>query len=447
MSSIVSDGPPTVTSSIDPSQSTSSPADNSTDTDTRPVFPGSPNSPPFFETTDDGVTYTNTTIDDFSPLVVFSGLDGEEGGDWVSPLTDSGMSAVRPVPQRQWYLGTYRRTEVRNANVTIEFWGSEIHLYGDRGPAYGAFALTLDNGTPTIHTAFSPERAEGTAHHLHSLQNLSEGKHELVITNLGTREGLNEGSSFLFDYAVVRQRVGVSGRPEPKSFDIYADAFEDRLERNGTWVLHTIADDIPPGPGGAKPEIYIERETLSTTEESATLTYTFRGTGVQLFGGRNATHGRYRATLSTVGDNSTVFHSRVYEAAAPCDFPEAEAENVRPACEWRGRVLKFAAADLDPGLEYELQVENVGGPGGRNRVFELDSIRVIGDQPRPGGGGGSGGGNGGGSGGSGDSSGGGGNGDDDGETGGAARLNGVDPLVNFMILLMIFMAFWRAMRR
>ena len=90
--------------------------------------------------------------------------------------------------------------------------GSEIHLYGDTGPAYGAYSLQLDQGTPDLRSAFYPALAVGPAHYLYSLRNLTEGRHELVITNLGTREGLVEGEGFLLDYVLVTQKVGpVSG--------------------------------------------------------------------------------------------------------------------------------------------------------------------------------------------------------------------------------------------
>ena len=96
---------------------------------------------------------------------------------------------------------------IHNADV-----GSEIHLYGDTGPAYGAYSLQLDQGTPDLRSAYFPALAVGPAHYLYSLRNLTEGRHELVITNLGTREGLVEGDGFLLDYVLVTQRVGpVSG--------------------------------------------------------------------------------------------------------------------------------------------------------------------------------------------------------------------------------------------
>jgi hypothetical protein len=193
------------TSTAPPDASTSSPASNSTSSDTLPVLPGAA---PAFETTGN-VTYANITLDDFSPVLSFSNNSGVAlQGDWVTPLTDSDLSAARPLPQREWYLGTYMRTETVNASVTFAFEGSEVHLYGDTGPTYGVYTIQVDDQTPELKTAYYPAQAAGAAHYLASVKNLTEGNHTVTIVNRGTREGLNEGRAFLLDYVIVRQRVG-----------------------------------------------------------------------------------------------------------------------------------------------------------------------------------------------------------------------------------------------
>ena len=96
----------------------------------------------------------------------------------------------------------------------MHFSGSEIHLYGDSGPAYGAYSLILDDEEPVVDTAFYPALAVGRAHLVHSLTNLTEGRHELVVTNLGNRGDLIEGNGFLLDFAIARQKVGIPGQVE-----------------------------------------------------------------------------------------------------------------------------------------------------------------------------------------------------------------------------------------
>jgi hypothetical protein len=88
--------------------------------------------------------------------------------------------------------------------------GSEIRLYGDGGPAYGAYSLKVDGGEPTIHTEHSLAQPVGRDLLMHTLTGLTEGRHELEITSLGSRDGLpfTEGEELMFDYAVVTQKVG-----------------------------------------------------------------------------------------------------------------------------------------------------------------------------------------------------------------------------------------------
>ncbi|RXW18095.1 hypothetical protein EST38_g7766 [Candolleomyces aberdarensis] len=359
----------TTTSTADPNGSTSSPANNSNSTVPLPV-PVLPGGNPSFSTEPDA-TYANVTIDDFSPLFTYSGTVGA-GGDWLSPLTDSQMSAARPVPQRDWFLGTYRRTQTRNATIRIEFWGSEIHLYGDTGPAYGAYSLQLDQGTPDLRSAFYPALAVGPAHYLHSLRNLTEGRHELVITNLGTREGLVEGEGFLLDYVLVTQKVGpLSGEKiTPGVSDVKGNDLGG-VNRTGSWSLSSVDDNVvtASGQNANQPKTF-----YSTTENGASITHSFNSTtAIQVFGTRNATHGVYRATLSS-SNSSEPLSSQTYNASAPCDFPGPEAQNVLPGCEWQGSVLKFSAANLDPALSYQLRLENVDNT---SKVFDVDLIRTF----------------------------------------------------------------------
>jgi len=419
---------------------------------------------PHFELDADGETYySRLTIDDFSPLVVFGSSgrgdddddldDGDD--DWTTASED--LSSDGPEPdapnsqERQWGLGTYTRTENderRNGTVKIEFWGSELQLFGDVGPAYGVFMVQVDDETPTVHSAHAMVLATGKSSLMHTLSNLTEGRHEVTITAGGTREGLVEGPGFLFDFAVARQKVGENGIVGPNAQDVTQEGLLG-LVHNGTWGLVNLQDDLQPGEGGMKPAIYIERVALETTENGATLIHRFQGFAVQVFGGRNATHGAYIATLTDVASGDRV-HSAVYEGGADCDERDDDEDTIDNPCAWRGSVLKFAAADLDPSIEYELSLQNVHR--GDARVLELDMIRVIGtgttntnnvNVGSGGGGAGTGGGNGNGTSGTG-------NGDNTTDTSddqtNAARMGGIDPLANLLVLMMVFVAMWRALK-
>ncbi|KAH6912135.1 hypothetical protein BKA70DRAFT_1184724 [Coprinopsis sp. MPI-PUGE-AT-0042] len=353
-----------------------------------PIFtqPPSPALPPkrdpVFVRGEDGVSwYTNTTINDFSPLVTYS----TQPHEWIIHRTYENMNASELNPDTtpfipfglDRFLGTYHYTQSEGATAMIEFWGSEIRLYGDGGPEYGSYSLTLDGGEPTIHTQHSLAQPIGRDLRMHTLTNLTEGRHELVITALGIRDGLTDGRALLFDYALVSQKVGeASGDSPPQKVDVEAEDLT-RLTTNGTWALNTLPDDVPPLDGGAKPEIYIERKAFWTNENWATVTYNFQGSAIQVFGGWNGTHGAYHATLTTgnATNTSTIVHSRIYNATAGCDF-DANEDQEALRCKWKGSTLKYSVANLEPGANYQLTLQNLYQ--GEGHVFEVDLIRVIG---------------------------------------------------------------------
>jgi len=407
--------------------------------------------------------YSDLTIDDFSPLVTFpndsdsddDSDDDRDNDDWDEWTThwedvhdsddddDNDNDDVKPInTERQWALGTYMRTDDddNDRRMKIEFWGSELKLFGDQGPAYGAYSLRIDDQPPTMHTAFQSAQATGRSRLLHDLRDLGEGRHELTVTVGRGQPGNNQDSGFLFDYAVVKQKVGRE-RTAPTVQDDTEQELE-RLVNSGSWRLTDLQEDLQPGLGGVKQEIFLSRVGLATTDNLATLTRKFQGSAVQVYGGRNASHGAYRATL-TDSTNNRVVHSKVYRAHAPCDVRNRDNTGiVGPACDWRGSVLKFAAADLDPSVEYDLTLQNLHRNGGT--VLEVDMIRVIGaggnDNSNTGGTGGS-------TTGGGTSSGGTSGAVEGGSVQtGAGRMNGIEPMTNFFVLFMTFLAVWRSFR-
>ncbi|KAJ3526081.1 hypothetical protein NMY22_g10311 [Coprinellus aureogranulatus] len=373
----------TTSSTAPPATATSSPATNNTSSDTIPVLPGAA---PAYSTTNNA-TYANITIDDFSPILTFSNNTGAAlKGDWVTPLTDSDLSAARPLPEREWYLGTYMRTETVNASISFVFEGSELHLYGDRGPAYGAYSIEVDDGTPELKSAFYPALAVGPAHYLASVRNLTEGNHTVRIVNWGTREGLVEGKSFLLDYVVVRQKVGpVDGQSEPKISDVTGEDLAS-LNTTGTWTLVSNPDDVftAQGLNASQPKVWYE-----TTERRAQLGYEFtNATAIQVYGTRNGTHGAYTASLSSSNNPSFAPITNTYNASVPCGLTSSNTttpalnspENVLPGCEWDGTVLMYSSANLDPTSHYALTLENVDEDGGVLGVGLIRTLGLAGEQ-------------------------------------------------------------------
>lgn len=281
------------------------------------------------------------------------------------------MSAVRPMEPRPWHLGTYRRTTQVNASFTVTFWGSELHLYGDVGPSYGPYSIEVDGGTPQVRSAHYPALAVGPAGYLDGVSGLSEGRHEVVVRTLPRREGILEAEGFLLDYVLVRQRVGpVVGSLIPGIVDIQGSAMEQAItNRTGTWRSWSVDGDVilPDGRDARQPKTF-----FATNERGARITHSFSNvTAIQVYGTRNATHGAYRATLTSPSGRI----ADTYNGTAACDFNGPGTEHILPGCEWRGSVLKYAAGGLDPAISYQLSLENADVDG---KEFELSLIREIG---------------------------------------------------------------------
>lgn len=67
--------------------------------------------------------------------------------------------------------------------------------------------------------------------------------------------------------------------------------------------------------------------------------------------------------MTSTGNNTATIHSAIYNATTSCDLP-GQAPNIKPQCEWRGSALKFAVANLDPDVSYELKLQNLHQGGG-----------------------------------------------------------------------------------
>jgi hypothetical protein len=116
--------------------------------------------------------------------------------------------------------------------------------------------------------------------------------------------------------------------------------------------------------------------------------------------------------------------------------------NVLPGCEWPGTVLKYSAANLDPGSRYALTLQNVDEDGGVLGVGLIRTFGIEGEevaagqfpQSLTGGGNGS----------SGGTSGGSNGGSEGGSAGNGAMRMGVGvPELVFMMLAWVFV--WRGM--
>ncbi|KAL1668656.1 hypothetical protein GGF50DRAFT_111070 [Schizophyllum commune] len=86
-----------------------------------------------------------------------------------------------------------------NSYVMLEFSGESVSLYGAVGPAYGRYTVQLDGGGTQGFDA--NDVYTQTQVLLYHANNIGNGTHELVLTNVPTQDAPQ--SSILIDYAIV----------------------------------------------------------------------------------------------------------------------------------------------------------------------------------------------------------------------------------------------------
>lgn len=105
------------------------------------------------------------------------------------------------------FSGTWHETRTVNATASIQFKGTDVYVYGVRGPRMGSFAFSVDGAVQTIsaHAAQDEYRQR-----IATANNLPYGTHLITLTNLGPLNA-GEGTSLLLDYADITVVAGAAG--------------------------------------------------------------------------------------------------------------------------------------------------------------------------------------------------------------------------------------------
>ncbi|KAF8800280.1 hypothetical protein BYT27DRAFT_7118036 [Phlegmacium glaucopus] len=117
-----------------------------------------------------------TTIEDFSPVISYSGTGGN---DWTSGTSnDSSID--------KYSDSSFTVTQVANASVSFTFYGTGVQLYGAQRADHGSYQVTIDSHT------YSPAngKVNGTEEvfqtQLFQTAALQNGLHKVTMVNLGT---------------------------------------------------------------------------------------------------------------------------------------------------------------------------------------------------------------------------------------------------------------------
>ncbi|KAI4527472.1 hypothetical protein K525DRAFT_186651 [Schizophyllum commune Loenen D] len=144
---------------------------------------------------DDGcdaqITFTTDLgDDDTSAQMTLS--DNHPNFSYTGPWTTTGAGG-------RYEGGTAHQAVNGNSYVMLEFWGESVSLYGAVGPAYGRYTVQMDGGGAQVFDA--RDVYTQTQVLLYHANNIGNGTHELVLTNVPTQDAPQ--SSILIDYDVV----------------------------------------------------------------------------------------------------------------------------------------------------------------------------------------------------------------------------------------------------
>lgn len=273
----------------------------------------------------------NVTIDDFDALWTYS--------------DDSAFYTNDPSKNEEAFAvfrdGTAHFTSNASAYVNLTFVGTGLDIYGASGPAYGSYDVQID-GQSTIATAYAPENGT-TPYLMYTTSGLNVSQeHTLVLRNLGNNGNTTQGSLMLLDFASLSVPISAQGATLTNTT---VEDNSSRLRYTGTWDSNTS----PLFSGGS---------TSYTNVSGASVTLSFNGSAIYLFGDANNDHYAFNVTL----DGSTISHKTPLGCGGP--FEAHACEKLLPG-------LQFFAAPLDAS-EHTITVTNWVVPSLNYSYFDLD---------------------------------------------------------------------------
>jgi hypothetical protein len=171
---------------------------------------------------DTSAVNVNVTVDDFDSVLSYPNQS-----DWQTPDPSSLSFNASGSP---WLMGTFHKTDVVGASLSFNFTGMSallfskifanrfstdaytgpaIFIYGYAGPSYGWHEVQIDS-TSSISSAYAANNAS-TPYLLFGTNNLTYGFHELVLRNLGAKNGDGSGNELLFDFLQTTVQLGPAG--------------------------------------------------------------------------------------------------------------------------------------------------------------------------------------------------------------------------------------------
>ncbi|KAJ7660454.1 hypothetical protein B0H17DRAFT_1095417 [Mycena rosella] len=274
----------------------------------------------------------NVTVDDFDSVLSYADQAAWQTPDPSSPAFDAGTS--------EWLMGTYHTTSVVGASVSFNFTGPAIYVFGAAGPAYGSFAVEVD-GTTSQASAYAASNASAP-YMLYGAANLTYAAHTLTLRNLGKQGADAGGDALLFDFLRTTVQLAPAGATVKNQT---LEETDPALKYTGTWG----SNKSPNFSGGG---------STFTNADNASVSLTFNGSAIYVFGDKKNDHGPYRAVLDGGAP-------QLFDGISGCGGAYGM------TCEQMQPTLAFFASNLD-ARPHTLSITNIAGVNGS--FFDLDSV-------------------------------------------------------------------------
>lgn len=283
---------------------------------------------------DPSAVNVNVTVDDFDSVLSYA-----DQSVWTTP--DPSSSSFDNNGSSPWFMGTYHRTESIGASLSFNFTGPAIYIYGHAGPDYGSYEVDIDD-VATVLSAHLETNAT-TPYLLYGASNLTYAQHTLALRNLGAKSNAS-GNAFLFDFLQATIQVAPAGATVS---NVTYEEDNPALTYTGQWGNNT-------GP------VFSGGGTTFTNATNASVSLSFHGSAIYIFGDKKNDHGFYNVTL----DNKT---SAIFNGVSGCGGAFGA------TCEQQKPTLQYIAHNLDGSL-HTVKVENLAGVN--NSFLDIDSFVV-----------------------------------------------------------------------
>ncbi|EIW83004.1 hypothetical protein CONPUDRAFT_121279 [Coniophora puteana RWD-64-598 SS2] len=229
-----------------------------------------------------------TLIDDTSPLITYD-------PSWIPGTSADDNDAS------DYFLGTFTDTNVTNAQASFSFNGTSFYIFGSKRPNHGTYSIEVDGKTfsniegNSANSLFQQALFNGTG--------LSQGMHNVSLTNTGS------GTNTFVDIDLVVWDSEVGSDSEQLATVTVEDT-DPGFNYQSVWTTD------PPNA-----MFYSQGSGHSTSVENASVTLTFTGDIVSVFGTVGPNNGQYSVALDNGPPTSfnatrqmTYYRSMLYHA-------------------------------------------------------------------------------------------------------------------------------------